>query len=235
MKNAIGTQGFVRAVNVKVAIAIVLGSAGSTAARAADAPASGSTDDNSLGEIVVTARLRSERVQDIPDTIAVINPDFMVRNNVETLKDITLLLPNVGISESLSPGSSFINIRGINTIRNSDPAVAIILDGVQFNNVNEVSQDLNDIAQIEVLKGPQGALYGRNAIGGAVNIVTTTPTNKTEGVIEAGAGNGGTVQARGSVSGPIVNDQLHREPATRPQNGLLSKRQRSNKTSLVGD
>jgi iron complex outermembrane receptor protein len=166
MKNAIGTQGFVRAVNVKVAIAIVLGSVGSTAARAADAPASGSTDDNSLGEIVVTARLRSERVQDIPDTIAVINPDFMVRNNVETLKDITLLLPNVGISESLSPGSSFINIRGINTIRNSDPAVAIILDGVQFNNVNEVSQDLNDIAQIEVLKGPQGALYGRNAIGG---------------------------------------------------------------------
>jgi iron complex outermembrane receptor protein len=208
MKNANGSQGFVRAVNLKVAIAIALGCAGSTATWAADAPAMTSTDDNSLGEIVVTARLRSERVQDIPDTIAVINPDFMVRNNVETLKDVTLLLPNVGISESLSPGSSFINIRGINTIRNSDPAVAIILDGVQFNNVNEVSQDLNDIAQIEVLKGPQGALYGRNAIGGAVNIVTTTPTNKTEGTLEAGGGNGGTVQARGSVSGPIVNDQL---------------------------
>jgi iron complex outermembrane receptor protein len=172
---------------------------GPTATPAADAP---------LDEIVVTARLRSERLQDIPDTIAVISPDFMVRNQVETLKDVTLLLPNVGISESLSPGSSFINIRGINTIRNSDPAVAIILDGVQFNNVNEVSQDLNDIAQIEVLKGPQGALYGRNAIGGAVNIVTTTPTNQTEGTVEAGGGNGGTVQARGSLSGPIVTDQL---------------------------
>lgn len=164
--------------------------------------------DNSLGEIVVTARLRSERVQDIPDTIAVISPDIMVRDQVTTLKDVSLLLPNVGISESLSPGSSFINIRGINTIRNSDSAVAIILDGVQFNNVNEVSQDLNDVAQIEVLKGPQGALYGRNAIGGAVNIVTTTPTNETQGAIAAGGGNGGQVLARGSVSGPIVQDAL---------------------------
>ncbi len=177
------------------------------AAWAADQPPAG-PGDNSLDEIVVTARLRSERVQDIPDTIAVISPDIMVRDQVTTLKDVTLLLPNVGISESLSPGSSFINIRGINTIRNSDPAVAIILDGVQFNNVNEVSQDLNDVAQIEVLKGPQGALYGRNAIGGAVNIVTTTPTNETRGAIEAGGGNGGQVLARGSVSGPIVQDTL---------------------------
>lgn len=174
----------------------------------ADSVTAAGLAETPLDEIVVTARLRSERVQDIPDTIAVISPDLMVRDQVVTLKDVTLLLPNVGISESLSPGSSFINIRGINTIRNSDPAVAIILDGVQFNNVNEVSQDLNDVAQIEVLKGPQGALYGRNAIGGAVNIVTTTPTNDTAGSVEAGAGNGGQVLVRGSLSGPIVTDKL---------------------------
>jgi iron complex outermembrane receptor protein len=207
MKIARFTQGFAWPVKSTIAVFIAAASAGALQAWAADAPPA-PAGDAPLDEIVVTARLRSERVQDIPDTIAVINPDFMVRNQVQTLKDVSLLLPNVGISESLSPGSSFINIRGINTIRNSDPAVAIILDGVQFNNVNEVSQDLNDIAQIEVLKGPQGALYGRNAIGGAINIVTTTPTNESTGTVEVGAGNGGTVQARGSLSGPIVTDKL---------------------------
>ena len=204
MKNATDVREYARLANVHLAIVTALVCASVPTTWAAEAPG----DGNTLDEIVVTARLRSEKVQDIPDTIAVINADSIERNNVETLKDVSLLLPNVGISESLSPGSSFINIRGINTIRNSDPAVAIIVDGVQFNNVNEVSQDLNDIAQIEVLKGPQGALYGRNAIGGAINIVTTTPTDKMEGALAVAAGNGGTVQARGSVSGPIVNDKL---------------------------
>lgn len=209
MNNVSHSQGWVRSAIAAIA---ALGSAawtGNGAALAADGPATAAQPaDTAVEEVVVTARLRSERVQDIPDTIAVMKPEFLEQNQVATLKDVTLLMPNVGISESLSPGSSFINIRGINTIRNSDPAVAIILDGVQFNNVNEVSQDLNDIAQIEVLKGPQGALYGRNAIGGAVNIVTTTPTNETRGMLQAGGGNGGTVQARGSISGPIMEDKL---------------------------
>ncbi len=208
MKQATGARGFARLEFAQ--ILLLAGLVGASFPTLAQVPpeVNPSEESPSLNEVVVTARLRSERVQDIPDTIAVLNPDFIVRNQIETIKDVTLLLPNVGISESLSPGSSFVNIRGINTIRNSDPAVAIILDGVQFNNVNEVSQDLNDIAQIEVLKGPQGALYGRNAIGGAINIVTTTPTNDTEGTLAAGGGNGGTVQARGSISGPIVTDKL---------------------------
>lgn len=208
MKNVSRSQGCTRSAIAKIALFSGTLLAGNNFAWATDAPAGVAPEENSVEEVVVTARLRSERVQDIPDTIAVIRPEFLERNQVATIKDVTLLMPNVGISESLSPGSSFINIRGINTIRNSDPAVAIILDGVQFNNVNQVSQDLNDIAQIEVLKGPQGALYGRNAIGGAVNIVTTTPTNETQGSLQAGGGNGGTVQARGSISGPIVADKL---------------------------
>lgn len=212
MKQATSTAGIVRLKFCEIALLAVLtcASTGTWAQNATgpDAAADASSSNGGLAEIVVTARMRRERVEDVPNTIAVIDPGFMVRNQVQTIKDVTLLLPNVGISESLSPGSSFVNIRGINTIRNSDPAVAIIVDGVQFNNVNEVSQDLNDIAQIEVLKGPQGALYGRNAIGGAINIVTTKPTNTTEGSLSAGGGNGGTVQARGSISGPIAKDKL---------------------------
>src|ERR1700712_3878452 len=106
------TRSAVRPAKTKLAMFVAVACAVGVQAQAADEGPTSPTDTAPLDEIVVTARLRNERVQEVPDTIAVLSTDFMVRNQVETLKDVTLLLPNVGISESLSPGSSFINIRG---------------------------------------------------------------------------------------------------------------------------
>ena len=93
-------------------------------------------------------------------------------------------------------GNSFITIRGISQARNSEPSVAVLVDGVLEPNPYEFDQQLTDIKQIEVLKGPQGALYGRNAIGGAIIIRTADPSDHFEGTVKAGVGNGVSEKAQ---------------------------------------
>ena len=105
--------------------------------------------------------------------------------------------------ETQNAGNAFIVIRGITQARNSEPSVAVIVDGVQQVNPAQFNQELFDIEQIEVLKGPQGGLYGRNAIGGAIVIRTRQPTDEFEGKVRAGVDNGFGYWLRGSVSGPI--------------------------------
>ncbi len=100
-------------------------------------------------------------------------------------------------------GNSFITIRGISQARNSEPSVAVMVDGVLETNPYEFNQELVDIKQIEVLKGPQGALYGRNAIGGAIIINTADPSDHFEGNVRGGVGNGVSEKAQMTVSGPI--------------------------------
>src|SRR5690606_8159137 len=89
--------------------------------------------------------------------------------------------------------------------RNSEPSVAVVVDGVQQVNPAQFNQDLFDIEQIEVLKGPQGGLYGRNAIGGAIIINTREPSDRFEGKITAGIDNGFGYFARGGLSGPLAD------------------------------
>jgi iron complex outermembrane receptor protein len=96
----------------------------------------------------------------------------------------------VTLVETQNAGNAFIVIRGITQARNSEPSVAVVVDGVQQVNPAQFNQDLFDIEQIEVLKGPQGGLYGRNAIGGAIIIRTKEPTDEFEGKVTAGVDNG---------------------------------------------
>jgi iron complex outermembrane receptor protein len=107
------------------------------------------------------------------------------------------------IVEVQNVGNSFITVRGISQARNSEPSVAVLVDGVLEPNPYEFDQELNDIKQIEVLKGPQGALYGRNAIGGAIIIHTQDPSDHFEGSGKVGIGNGVSEKAQVAVSGPI--------------------------------
>src|SRR5271154_2985147 len=100
-------------------------------------------------------------------------------------------------------GNSFITIRGISQARNSEPSVAVQVDGVLETNPYEFTQELYDIQQIEVLKGPQGALYGRNAIGGAIIINTVDPPDHFEGIAKVGVGNGVSEKAQLALGGPI--------------------------------
>jgi iron complex outermembrane receptor protein len=109
----------------------------------------------------------------------------------------------VTIVQTQNPGNSFITIRGVSQARNSDMPVAVVVDGVLMTNPAQFNQELFDIQQIEVLKGPQGTLYGRNATGGAVSIVTQMPGDEFEAKLRLGADSGPGVMAQGTISGPL--------------------------------
>jgi len=159
-------------------------------------------------EITVTARLRSESLQSIPVTANVFTADMIEKAGIQQVDDVIGLIPNVTMVNFQDAGTSFISIRGMTQVRNSESPVALVIDGVLAASPLQLTQELFDIEQIEVLKGPQGALYGRNAIGGVITIATKQPTNEFEGFIRGGAGNGKRFKVQGSVSGPVVKDKI---------------------------
>lgn len=160
-----------------------------------------------LEEVVVTARKREERLQDVPDTITAFTEAQIERAGIDELRDYVRLTPGLSLVEaSQSPGIALINIRGIGQQYQSEAPVAVVIDGVQTASVSSINQALVDVERIEVLKGPQGALYGRNAIGGAINITTRQPTDELEGRLTVGYADGETLEA--VLSGPIVRDRV---------------------------
>lgn len=173
--------------------------------QSAQAPA-----DESLGleEIVVTARMRSESIQKVPVSVSAFSAKNLQDAQVNGVSDFIGMTPNVSINQSQSAGVSFLTIRGISQVRNGESPVATVVDGVLQVTSRQFTQDLFDVERIEVLRGPQGALYGRNAIGGAILITTRQPTNDFEGYARASAGRGDDFRLQGSVSGPIVQDKL---------------------------
>ncbi|MDA5194219.1 TonB-dependent receptor [Govanella unica] len=161
-----------------------------------------------LEEVIVTARKRNENIRDIPDTIQAISAETLERADVRSVTDIKQLVSNFQVVEAQQPGVVLINIRGIGQTRNGEPPIAVVVDGVQQNSPNQITQGLFDIERIEVLKGPQGALYGRNALGGAINITTKAPGDDLALLAELGYAEGKEFIARGSVSGPLVADKV---------------------------
>jgi iron complex outermembrane recepter protein len=156
-----------------------------------------------LEEVVVTARMRDETFQAVPITMNVFTAQTIQAAGIETPRDFIALVPNMTIVETQNVGNSFVTIRGISQARNSEPSVAVLVDGVLETNPYQFNEELYDIKQIEVLKGPQGALYGRNAIGGAIIVRTADPTDHFEASTRLGIGNGVSERVQGSISGPI--------------------------------
>ena len=175
-------------------------------------PSFGQTNNASsalIEEILVTARLRSESLQEVPVTVNAFTAEEIEDAGIQRPNDYLSLVPNVTLVEAQNAGTTFLTIRGITQVRNNEPPVAVSIDGMLQTSPNQFNQALLDLQQIEVLKGPQGALYGRNAIGGAINITTKQPTNEFQGRIQVGAGNGGHAQAQISLSGPVTEDRLY--------------------------
>ena len=172
----------------------------------------GQSNDTSralIEEIVVTARLRSESLQEVPVTVNAFTAEEIEDAGIQRPNDYLSLVPNVTLVEAQNAGTTFLTIRGITQVRNNEPPVAVSIDGMLQTSPNQFNQALLDLQQIEVLKGPQGALYGRNAIGGAINITTKRPTNELQGRVQVGAGNGEHTQAQISLSGPVTEDRLY--------------------------
>jgi iron complex outermembrane receptor protein len=156
-----------------------------------------------MEEIVVTARKRDESFRDVPVTINVFTEAQIASAGIQKPADFIALVPNMTLVETQNAGNAFVVLRGISQARNSEPSVAVLVDGVLETNPAEFNQELFDIKQIEVLKGPQGALYGRSAIGGAIIIRTKDPSDEFEGAVKLGYGNGSSVRAQAGISGPL--------------------------------
>jgi len=154
-------------------------------------------------QIVVTARRRDESVQDVPAQVTVLNSSAIENRGIQRPADFIASVPNVTFVETQNAGTSFLVIRGISQARNSEPSAAIVVDGVPMTQPAQFNQELIDIEQIEVLKGPQGALYGRNAIGGAIVITTKKPGDEFEGKFSAGYESGPGYRLQGVINAPL--------------------------------
>lgn len=161
-----------------------------------------------IEEILVTAQYREQSLQEVPAAITAFSSNDIVDAGINSTQDFADQVPNLFLDDSFTYGNTFVVIRGLTQVNNADSPVAIVVDGVPQNNQKQLKMDLFDIERIEVLKGPQGALYGRNAIGGAISIVTRQPTNEFEGKVSGTLESGLGKRIEGAVSGPIARDKV---------------------------
>ncbi|WP_157218090.1 TonB-dependent receptor [Flavisphingomonas formosensis] len=165
-----------------------------------------------LEDIVVTARRRAESLQTTPLSVSAFNSAALAERNIQTSSDITNFVPNVQFdstaSESGGGASSQISIRGIGQtdyVLTVEPAVGVYLDGVYIGKSMGSLLDTVDIDRIEVLRGPQGTLFGKNTIGGAIQLVSKRPSKALEYYGELTTGSYGRFDAKAAISGPITD------------------------------
>jgi len=180
----------------------------STAAQAAETEAGGYGD----GEIVVTARRREESAQDVPIALTVLGGTRLEATSVSTLDQVKQQVPSLQIF-AINPRNTNINLRnlGSNASVSSDgldSGVGVYIDDVYYARPGQSVFDLVDIDRIEILKGPQGTLFGRNTTAGAISITTRAPSFTPEGTAEITYGSRDYVQARAAVSVPLVGDKI---------------------------
>jgi iron complex outermembrane recepter protein len=168
-----------------------------------------------LEEIVVTARRREESIQDTPISIEAFTAQNLQDRNVFNVYDLAKFTPNLEMSASSeNSGASFapqIYIRGVGQqeyLATSDPGVGVYIDGVYIARSVGQSPDVVDFDHIEVLRGPQGTLFGKNTIGGAINMVSKSPSQEPGGYIEATGGNFSRKDFKASVEGPLGSSEL---------------------------
>jgi iron complex outermembrane receptor protein len=159
---------------------------------------------SSEGEIVVTARRQTERLRDVPASVTVLTAETLANTGAVRGQDFVALTPGVTIvTGTAEAGDTQINIRGQNGARDAENSVALVVDGILKTNVAQLNQPQGTLRQIEVLKGPQGAIYGRNAAAGAIVISTLKPGDAWEGAAKVSYGSVNTVEANAYVAGPL--------------------------------
>jgi iron complex outermembrane recepter protein len=175
--------------------------------------ASADDDGNGLTEIVVTAQKRTENLQDVPIAISVLGSEGIENRHVQSLLDLgDGAIPSLRVAPFFSrPGALIINVRGVGVLSDSnqparDQGVGVYVDGVYLGRAQGLGTALYDVENIEVLKGPQGTLFGRNTEGGAVSIVTKRPSGEFKLDATFGAGNFGSYTAEAHMDLPEANN-----------------------------
>ncbi|WP_426266879.1 TonB-dependent receptor plug domain-containing protein [Sphingomonas sp. LHG3443-2] len=161
-------------------------------------------------EIVVTARKREETLLEVPVAATAVSGELIERRGLSSLRDIATLTPGLNINGDAA-GRAFVSIRGVGVtlVESVQPGVGIFIDGIYQPNTAFLNNPLVDVQRVEVLRGPQGTLYGKNTLGGAISVITRQPSNDFE--VRGGASYAGpddAWSAFGSVSGPIIRDRL---------------------------
>ncbi|HCE5732402.1 TPA: TonB-dependent receptor [Pseudomonas aeruginosa] len=210
------------------ALALLLALGGALPASAADAPApaeeapplAGSAPakaDTALGKVTVTARRREEDSQKVPTPITVLGGETLEAQRISRVQDLQQVLPSVNVAYIHARQSS-VAVRGIGNNPASDGlegSAGIYLDNVYLGRPGMAVFDLLDIEQLELLRGPQGTLFGKNTTAGVLNISTRAPTFTTERTVEVSGGQDGYFQGRGTVSGPLGETLVGRLSAYR--------------------
>ncbi len=160
---------------------------------------------SALEEIVVTAQKREQNLQDVPIAITAFDSEVIVEADIHDLTDIASRAPGLSYAE-FSPGQALTAIRGITSADDGaalDNSVVVFLDDVYIGRISTVMFNLADLERIEILRGPQGTLYGKNAIGGALNVVTKKPSDDFNADISVSFGNYDANNIRALVNGPV--------------------------------
>jgi iron complex outermembrane receptor protein len=161
-----------------------------------------------LEEIVVVARRRSEDLQDVPISVTAFSATDIEDAGINRPQDFVSLTPNVSMVDTANAGDTQVTIRGQYSTRDAESSFAYVVDGVLITNPNAFNGELYDIEQIEVLKGPQGAIYGRNAVAGAIIVNTKRPTDEFEASVGGTLGDDNLKKGQAMVSGPLIDGQL---------------------------
>jgi len=164
-----------------------------------------------LEELVVTAQRREQSIQDVPISVSVVTDTFISENDIRSLQDLNGTIPGFYATNSVNYGAAPLSIRGIGGANGggnffNDEPVAVYVDDVYISRLSFSTADLIDVDSVQVLRGPQGTLYGRNSTAGALLLQTARPTEETEGYVKLGFAEHGETRVSGAVSGALSDN-----------------------------
>ncbi|MDG2523620.1 TonB-dependent receptor [Caulobacter segnis] len=183
---------------------LVLASAAASAAHAQDAIAT-------IDSIIVTAQKREQNLQDVPIVVTALPQQLLQDAGVRDIKDLQILTPGLNVASTSNETNTTVRIRGVGTVGDNpglESSVLVTIDGVYRPRNGVAFNDLGELERIEVLKGPQGTLFGKNTSAGVINIITKAPEFVFGAEAEATFGNYGTKGGSVAVTGPIMGDKL---------------------------
>lgn len=187
---------------LSVASIVLLG----TAATAQEATSAG-LQTRQVDEIVVTAQKRTERAQDVPISIAAFSAEKLEAANVDSIVDLPRITPGLSVTKGAQTASTRVSLRGLGSAGNTgmDPSVATFLDGIYVARHGAIIGSMLDIEGVEVLRGPQGTLFGRNASGGVISLRSALPNDQFGGSASVEGGTGDRYRGEGIVNFPLAS------------------------------
>jgi outer membrane receptor protein involved in Fe transport len=205
-----------------VSLLALLAGAGVAQAQTAGDSGAAQADATQLSEVVVTAQRREQSAQDVGIALTVLSGENLQRQGVETVTDLQRITPSLQITPQFGTGQPTFTLRGIgfrDYATNNTPTVGVYVDEVAYPFPVMTQGVLFDVDRLEVLRGPQGTLYGRNTTGGAINVISRRPTAEPSLGFDVSFDNFGLIQAEGFVSGPVATGLGMRLSAVTEQGG----------------